>query len=84
MSHRYASSFTLEEHTLLKEYYGIMGSSLGLLTAFASDVYFMEKASSSVAAALLCGVPLVTPKRTLETYTYLTEVRHPYLSVINP
>ena len=61
-----------------------MQSSLGLLTAFASDVYYTEKASSSVAAALMCGVPLVTPKRTIETYTYLTEVRHPHALELKP
>ena len=51
-----------------------MQMSLGVLTAFASDMYYTKKSSSSVAAAVVCGTPLIGPRRLLDTYAYLNEV----------
>ena len=42
-----------------------------VLPAFASDVYYTAKASSSVAAALICGTPLLAGPQLLRAYSYL-------------
>lgn len=54
------------------KYYQTIQRSLGLLTAFASKVYFREKSSSTVAASLICGAPLLTETATLNVYSYLS------------
>jgi hypothetical protein len=55
------------------EYYGTIQRSLGVLTAFASNIYYREKTSSSVAASLICGTPLLTVIETVNVYSYLSE-----------
>lgn len=54
------------------EYYETIQDSLGLLTAFASKIYFREKASSTVAASLICGMPLLTEAETVDVYSYVS------------
>ena len=54
-------------------YYQTIQQAIGLLTAFASDIYLVEKASSTIAVSLICHVPLLTEKRTLKVYDYLSE-----------
>jgi hypothetical protein len=53
-------------------YYGHIMRSVALLTAFASNVYFTMKASSTVAASLITQVPLLTEMKTLQVYNYLS------------
>jgi hypothetical protein len=55
------------------EYYRVIQHSFGLLTAFSTDVYFEKKASSSVAASMICGTPLLTQSETLKAYSFLSE-----------
>ncbi|KAK9492710.1 hypothetical protein V1508DRAFT_404422 [Lipomyces doorenjongii] len=55
------------------EFYKILSESFALLPAFASDEYYDRKASSSVPASLIAGVPIVGKRRLLETYDYMTE-----------
>ncbi|OZJ06595.1 hypothetical protein BZG36_00641 [Bifiguratus adelaidae] len=54
------------------DYYYDIHHNVALLPAFGSDDYYEFKASSSVGAALLTGVPLVANKRLLETYRHLS------------
>lgn len=58
----------------LQDYYRAIRASLAVVPAFASDVYYTKKASSSVAAAMVCGTPLLAEPEMLEHYTYLSKV----------
>lgn len=53
------------------DFYGHMSEGLALLPAFASKDYYSEKASSSVPASIIAGVPLVAGQELLDAYTYL-------------
>ncbi len=48
-----------------------MHDALAVVPAFASDHYYTTKASSSVAAALICGTPLLASAELLAAYSYL-------------
>jgi hypothetical protein len=54
------------------EYYDKIHHSMALLPAFASDSYYEYKASSSVGASLLTGVPMIADQKLLNSYTHLT------------
>lgn len=54
------------------EYYDKIHHSLALLPAFASDSYLVYKASSSIGASLLTGVPMIADQQLLDAYTHLT------------
>lgn len=54
-------------------FYAILSRAFALLPAFASDTYYDRKASSTVPASLIAGVPLVATRRLLETYSYVNE-----------
>ncbi|KAK9803980.1 hypothetical protein WJX72_009953 [[Myrmecia] bisecta] len=56
-----------------KEYYASIRGCLAVLPAFASNMYYTKKASSSVAAAVVCKTPLIADEQLLKSYTYLTE-----------
>jgi len=53
------------------EFYRTMSSSFAVVPAFANNDYYDRKASSSVPAALIAGVPVVANKRLLDNYRYL-------------
>lgn len=55
------------------DFYGHMSEGLAILPAFASNDYYSEKASSSVPASIIAGVPLVAAQQLLDAYTYLSE-----------
>ncbi|CAO3680663.1 unnamed protein product [Umbelopsis ramanniana] len=55
------------------DYYDKIHHSLALLPAFASDSYLVYKASSSVGAALLTGVPLIADQALLDSYRHLSK-----------
>ena len=55
-------------------YYRRVRRALAVLPAFASDVYLKQKSSSSVAAAIVCGTPLIANPRLLASYPYLSKV----------
>lgn len=50
-----------------------MQEALAVLPAFASDVYYKSKASSTVATAITCGTPLVADQELLTAYSYLSK-----------
>ena len=54
-----------------QEYYRAMEGALAVLPAFASPAYLTHKASSSVAAAIICGTPLLADEALLRAYSYL-------------
>ena len=58
----------------MQEYYRAIRASLAVVPAFASDIYYTKKASSSVAAALIVGTPLLADEQLLKHYTYLSKV----------
>lgn len=58
----------------MQKYYRIVKDSFGVLPAFASDIYYTKKASSSVATALICGTPLIADQKMLSSYPYLVKV----------
>lgn len=55
-----------------RDYYDKIHHSMALLPAFASDSYYVYKASSSVGASLLTGVPMIADQKLLDSYTHLT------------
>lgn len=55
------------------DFYGHMSEGMAILPAFASNDYFSEKASSSVPASIIAGVPIVASQKLLDAYTYLGE-----------
>ncbi|KAK9837010.1 hypothetical protein WJX81_006780 [Elliptochloris bilobata] len=54
-----------------KEYYSVIRGALAVLPAFASPIYLTHKASSSVAAAIISGTPLLADEALLRAYSYL-------------
>lgn len=54
------------------DYYDKIHHSLALLPAFASDAYLVYKASSSIGASLLTGVPMIADQQLLNSYRHLT------------
>lgn len=56
-----------------QEYYRTVQEAMAVLPAFASDVYYKTKASSSVATAITCGTPLVADRELLKAYSYLSK-----------
>lgn len=61
-----------DEDLSYTEFYNILSRSSALLPAFATDEYYEMKASSSVPAALIAGIPLIATRRLLEAYSYLS------------
>lgn len=57
---------------LWQDYYRVVQQALAVLPAFASSVYYTTKASSSVAAALICGTPLLANAQLLAAYSYMS------------
>lgn len=53
------------------DFYTLLSRSFALLPSFASKEYYDRKASSSVPAALIGGVPLVASDELLAAYSYL-------------
>lgn len=54
-------------------YYATLTNAVALFPAFASDEYYRSMASSTVAASIIAGSPLIGSKKLLESYTYLDE-----------
>jgi hypothetical protein len=57
----------------MQEYYEVLHSCKAILPAFASDAYYVNKGSSSVAASFISGTPLVATPRLLQAYSFLDE-----------
>ncbi|KAK9802018.1 hypothetical protein WJX73_002032 [Symbiochloris irregularis] len=62
-------------HTRLpyKAYYRYIRQAIAVLPAFASEVYYNKKSSSSVAAAVVCSTPVFANQRLLTAYPYLSK-----------
>ena len=58
----------------VQEYYRQIRASLAVVPAFASDVYYTKKSSSSVAAAMVCGTPVLADHDLVRHYNYLSKV----------
>ncbi|KAF1989123.1 hypothetical protein K402DRAFT_418939 [Aulographum hederae CBS 113979] len=54
-------------------YWRVLRRTLAIATAFANDHYITDQASSTVATALIVGVPLICGKEVLDAYTYISE-----------
>ncbi|KAL4425034.1 hypothetical protein ABPG77_001812 [Micractinium sp. CCAP 211/92] len=54
-----------------EDYYATLSNCRAILTAFGSDVYITNKASSTLAAALQVGTPVLTEDSVLAAYAYL-------------
>lgn len=61
----------------VQEYYARLQKALAVVPGFARDTYYKSKASSSVAAALICCTPLIANRDLMNAYTYLNEVLSP-------
>lgn len=57
-----------------QEYYARLQRALAVVPGFARDTYYKTKASSSVAAALICCTPLIANRDLMTAYSYLNEV----------
>ena len=68
----------ISPHVFFKEnmpytsFYRFLSQQTALLPAFSSDVYRWMKASSSIATALIAGVPLIADAKIIRAYSYLT------------
>lgn len=68
-----SSHVQFDEGLAYSEYYSLLSRTFALLPAFASEEYLYCKASSTVPAALIAGVPLVATAELVEAYSYLSE-----------
>ena len=71
-------SLTCSISCALQPYYWTLTQAEALLAAFASDSYYTDKSSSSVAASLLCATPMIADQKLLDSYSYLTKVCNEY------
>ncbi|KAF1988740.1 hypothetical protein K402DRAFT_391452 [Aulographum hederae CBS 113979] len=62
-----------DENLSYLDFYALLSRSVALLPAFASRDYLDRKASSSVPASLIAGVPLVGTREMVRAYGYLEE-----------
>ncbi|KFH48663.1 hypothetical protein ACRE_003670 [Hapsidospora chrysogenum ATCC 11550] len=53
------------------DFYGTLSGAFTIIPAFAEYDYYDRKASSTVPAALIAGVPIVANERLLKSYTYM-------------
>jgi len=75
----------LDSHQVLRErvdvvqdapylqFYEELSRNVALLPAFASDLYYEKKSSSSIGAALIAGTPLIANRTLLAAYSFLDE-----------
>ncbi|KAJ3285670.1 hypothetical protein HK104_009377 [Borealophlyctis nickersoniae] len=54
------------------QYYKALGTSSLLLPAFGSQDYYINKASSSIPASIIAGVPVLASQKLLKAYGYLS------------
>lgn len=68
-----ARNVVFDERLDYFQFYSIISRTFALLPAFASPTYLDRKASSSVPAALIAGVPLVATRAVLDAYSYIDQ-----------
>ena len=59
------------ENLSYQDFYALLSQQTALLPAFEGDIYRWMKASSSVPAAMVAGVPIIADARVLKAYSYL-------------
>ncbi|ETR97421.1 hypothetical protein M419DRAFT_91632 [Trichoderma reesei RUT C-30] len=60
-----------DEDLSYPDFYRLLSQSYAVIPAFASETYLDRKASSTVPASLIAGVPLVASEKLLASYSYL-------------
>ncbi|KAL6853230.1 hypothetical protein J3F83DRAFT_756255 [Trichoderma novae-zelandiae] len=65
------SNVAFDEDLSYPDFYRLLSQSYAVIPAFASDTYLDRKASSTVPASLIAGVPLVANEKLLASYSYL-------------
>jgi hypothetical protein len=60
-----------DENLSYPDFYAILSTAYAVLPAFATNHYYDRKASSTVPASIIAGVPLVASEELLKSYTYL-------------
>ncbi|KAL6791451.1 hypothetical protein GGI42DRAFT_335720 [Trichoderma sp. SZMC 28013] len=65
------SNVAFDEDLNYPDFYRLLSQSYAVIPAFASDTYLDRKASSTVPASLIAGVPLVANEKLLASYSYL-------------
>ncbi|KAJ3279887.1 hypothetical protein HK104_001089 [Borealophlyctis nickersoniae] len=69
---------TLKNHVTVlrklshREYYKALGTSTLLVPAFGTPDYYFNKSSSSIPASIIAGIPILTSRRVLNSYDYLS------------
>lgn len=58
-----------------QDYYRALHACIAVVPAFASPAYNLNKGSSSVAAAIAAGTPLLADRALLRAYSFLQERR---------
>lgn len=62
-----------DEHLSYAEFYSTLMKSDAILPCFGTEDYYKVKASSTIAASLIAGTPLVADDRLMKAYGYLNE-----------
>jgi hypothetical protein len=65
------SNVAFDEDLSYPDFYTLLSQSYAVIPAFASETYLDRKASSTVPASLIAGVPLVASEQILASYSYL-------------
>src|SRR4051812_12243844 len=55
------------------QYFSLLSKAMGIFPAFAHHKYLEDRASSTIATAVIAGVPLICTKELVEKYSYLDE-----------
>ncbi|KAK9382978.1 uncharacterized protein V2V93DRAFT_363950 [Kockiozyma suomiensis] len=68
---------TIESHVHYRrnlqfpQYFAHLSTAIGIIPAFASPAYTLHQASSSIATAVICGVPLIADEAIVKAYTQI-------------
>lgn len=65
------NNVAFDEDLSYPDFYRLLSKSYAVIPAFASDTYLDRKASSTVPASLIAGVPLVASEKIIAAYSYL-------------
>ncbi|KAM0257236.1 hypothetical protein ACHAQJ_004474 [Trichoderma viride] len=65
------NNVAFDEDLSYPDFYRLLSQSYAVIPAFASETYLDRKASSTVPASLIAGVPLVASEKILASYSYL-------------
>ena len=60
-----------DENLEYPDFYRVLSKAYAVLPAFATDDYLVRKASSSIPASMIAGVPIVANEEILQAYSYV-------------